>query len=782
MSEMGDALRMAAQAALPPVEGELRLPGLSERVEVIRDRWGVPHIYAANEPDLFFAQGFVTASERLFQIEFLGRAGLGRLSELIGELGVTLDRFIRTVGWNRAAVRQADRWAQGPTDAQRAFAAGTRAWRERLRAYPPEYLVLGADPLVVETFEDQLLWGAAGQVLLSYTLSRNWDIELVRFQVAEQLGLDAVLELFPDAPPDPSVVQAGKFRGPSPLDLLRQAPPIPGGQGSNAWVVSGERTARGKPLLANDPHLLLQVPSVWFEVHLVCPTMNVSGVALPFAPGVIIGHNERIAWGFTNTEGDVMDLYLERLNEDRTAALHDGEWEPLTVHREEIHVRGRGEPEVVEVLETRHGPILDSYLVGVAEQSALPINETFALQWVGAEHGVASEAVLAMDRAADFESFRDAVRGWDCPGQNMVYADVDGNIGYQLTGRYPLRRRGDGSFPVPGWSSEYGWDGVIPFEELPWAYNPPAGFVATANTRPYDEAYPYVITRDWMPSGRVRRIGELITQTAVHTPETFAEIQVDTVSLTARATVPGLLRLEPSDERQKEALAALAAWDHDLAADSAPAAIFQAWCGRIAEAVLKPPLGEELFVHYYGRRHWANTFRHQVLPQILTNPTARWWGAEGADARDRVLRTALDAALDELTARLGDDPAAWRWGAMHTATFAGRLAIIPDLAELFTAGVIELGGDDDTVAQALYEPEAGYGVAVIPSWRQIIDLADQDASTGVHPPGQSGNPASPHFADLLALWAAGERHPIPLSRDRVQGIAATTLILEPEGA
>jgi penicillin amidase len=777
---MGDALRMAAQAALPPVEGTLKLPGLSARVEVVRDRWGVPHIYAENERDLFFAQGFVVASDRMFQLEFMSRAGLGRLSELLGDLGLTLDRFIRTVGWNRAAERLAAGRTQAELDALEPFAAGARAWRERLPAYPPEYVVLGADPVVLETLEEAVVWGGGAQVLIAYTLSRNWDIELVRMQVAEQLGPDAVLELFPDSAPDPAVMQAGRFAGPSPLDLLRQAPPIPGGQGSNNWVVSGARTKTGKPLLANDPHLLLQVPSVWYEVHLVCPTMNVSGVAMPFAPGVVIGHNERIAWGFTNTEGDVMDLYLEKLNEDRTAALHDGVWEPVTTIREEITVRGRAEPEVVEVLETRHGPILDSYLVGVADQSQHPITETYALQWVGAEHGISLESVLGIGRARDFEGFRSALRGWECPGQNMVFADIDGNIGYQLTGLYPLRRRGDGSYPVPGWSSDYGWDGFIPFEELPWAYNPPEGFLATANTKVHDESYPYVITRDWMPSGRLRRIGELLTATDLHTPETFAAIHMDTVSLTARATVPLLLRVEPETDRQKEALALLADWDHDLRADSAAAAVFQVWCGHIARLILRPKLGEELYVHYYGRRQWANTFRHQVLPEILANPTARWWGGDGTGARDDLLRRALDAGMDELTSALGDDPQAWRWGALHTATFAGRLAIIPDLAELFTAGVVEMGGDDDTVCQALYEPEAGYAVAVIPSWRQIADLADPDASVGTHTVGQSGNPASPHFADLLPLWSAGEYHPIPLSRDRVEEIAETRLVLEPE--
>ena len=781
MSDLGDALRLAAQAALPPVEGELRLDGLHGRVEVVRDRWGVPHIFAGDEHDLFFAQGFVVTGDRQFQLEFMSRAGTGRLSELFSELTLPVDRFIRTVGWNRAAEHLAANRTAEELDLLEPFARGSIAYREYQGAFPPEYVMLGAEPMA-PSLEELLVLGSGAQVLIAYTLSRNWDIELVRAQIAEQLGPEAVLDLFPDLPPEPGAVLAGKHAGPSPIELLRHAPHIPGGQGSNNWVVDGTRTATGKPLLANDPHLLVQLPSVWHEVHLSCPTLNVSGVAMPFAPGVVIGHNERIAWGFTNVEGDCMDLYLERLNEDRTAALHDGAWEPLTVHHEAIEVRGRPEPEVVEVRQTRHGPILDAYLVGVADQTSYPLTETYALQWVGAERGVSPATVLGINRATDFTTFRAALRGWECPGQNMVFADVDGNIGYQLTGAWPLRRRGDGSYPVPGWSSEYGWDGHIPFEDLPWALNPPEGFLATANNRPHDPSYPYVITRDWMPSGRIRRIVELLTETQTHTPETFARIQMDTVSLTARETLPWLLELEPADERQKAALALLAEWDHDLAAGSAAAAIFQVWCGHIASLVLRPRLGEELFEHYYGRRHWANTFRHQVLPQILEYPTARWWGAEGRQARDAMIGEALDGALDELTAALGDDLSAWRWGALHTVTFAGRLAMIPDLAELFTAGVLEMGGDDNTVCQALYEPTAGYGVAVVPSWRQIMDLAEPDASTGTHTVGQSGNPASPHFADLLPLWAAGEGHPLPLGRAGVDAIAESTLILQPGSA
>ena len=783
MTQWAERVATAARAALAPVEGELRLPGLREPAEVIRDRWGVPHIYAGSEADLFRAQGFIVASDRQLQLDVMCRIGNGRLAELFSELTLPLDRFIRTMGWNRVAARLTERRGQAELDALIPFVEGQLAWAETAPAPAPEYVVLEAEPFVPASVEEALVWGAGAQVVMAFTLSRNWDIELLRAAIAERLDAEAVQELFPDLPFEPGVVQ-GNRRAASPLDLLRAASPeltSNGGQGSNNWVVAGSRTASGKPLLANDPHLLVQLPSIWYEVHLVCPTMNVSGVALPFAPGVVIGHNERIAWGFTNTEGDVQDLYLERLNDDGTAALYDGAWEPVTVHREELSVRGRSAPEVLEVRETRHGPILDSYLVGIANTEVVTggLHDSYAYRWVGAEHGISLEAVLGIDRARTFDEFRLALAGWSCPGQNMVYADVDGNIGYQLTGLYPRRRRGDGSVPVPGWTSDFEWDGFVPFEELPWSFNPEQGFIVTANNRMVDHAYPHVITRDWMPPHRARRIAERLTATPRHTAETFAAMQMDTVSLTAREVLPHLRALEPAGDRQKEALALLEEWDGDLGADSAAAALYQVWTVRFAEHVLRPRLGEELYRHYFAKRHWAHTFRHQVLPELLTYPTARWFGAEGPEARDRAMRAALEAAIEELTARLGEDPAAWRWGAIHEVRFSGRLAIIPDLADLFTAGAVEMGGDDNTVCQALYEPQSGYGVAVIPSWRQVMDLGDPDASLGAHPPGQSGNPASPHFADLLPLWAEGRGHPLPLSRPGVEEIAATTLTLAP---
>ncbi len=776
MADWLEDLRAAAAAAVPPWEGELDLPGLIEPVEVLRDEHGIAHITAASLEDLFRAQGFVVASERPFQLELLLRAANGRLAGMVGEPALPADRFARTVGWHRAGARIWASWDEGSRRIVRAYLEGALAWLRTMPAPPAEHAVLGLAPSLPE---DGPSWAAAS-AWMSWNLSGNWDEELVRAEVAERLGPEAVRDLFPDLP-DVRFPVAGRRPAPSGLDLLDAAPPRPPGRGSNEWVVAGSRSETGAPLLANDPHLAVLVPSLWFACHLRAPGYEAAGVALPFAPGIVIGRTPRHAWGLTNVGGDTQDLYLERLDAEGRAARFRDAWEPLTVHREEIEVRGRANPEVLEVRETRHGPILDAYVVGIAQPEIVEgaLRETYALRWVGADCAIAPITLVRMAQAADFASFREALRGWLSPGQNVVYADAGGTIGYQCTGRYPIRRRSDGTTPVPGWDGEHEWDGWIPFEELPFDVDPPEGFLATANNRIHEETYPHLIGVDWTPPSRIRRIAELLEAEPEHSVRSFAAMQVDVVSVPARELAAVLGSLEPADERQRAALELLRGWDGALEVDSAAACVYAAWCHRVAERTLRPALDDRLFTHAYGRSTSIGRWRAVVLPHLLANPSARWFGGDGPEARDRVLRAALDDALDELEARLGPDPTTWRWGDLHRVVFASPLAALPGLGQLFSAGVVPTGGDDDTVLQGAYEPERGYEAVVVPSCRQIHDLSSPDGSSLVHPPGQSGHPASAAWSDLLPLWAAGERIPLPLSPEAVRRSARHELRLRP---
>lgn len=761
MSDFVDQLRDVAAASLLPTDGELAVPGLTEPVEIMRDRWGVPYLSAGSLADLWFAQGFVTAGERLFQLDLLLRAANGRLSEVFADRTVPDDRFARTIGFHRAGERLAAGWDDTSRTMHARFRAGVAAWIAQTPSPPVEYMLLDLAP---DLPQDEGAWAAAF-AFLAWGLSGNWDTELLRAAVGERLGPESVAVLLPPLPATPPAAITGALGGRLLDDL-----PRPKAQGSNDWVVSGSLSTTGKPMLANDPHLLAVQPGVWIELHLRAPGYQARGVGLTFSPGILLGTTEHHAWGVTNVSGDVQDLYVERLNDDRTAAAYLGTWEPLAIHREEIHVRGTAEPLVVEVRETRHGPILESATVGELdiEYVDLPSTETYALRWTGFDHGIRPSLVLDAAGATSFEEFRHAVWGVECPGQNFVYADVDGTIGYQCTGWFPVRRAGDGAAPVPGWTDEHGWDGWIAFDELPWAVDPARGYLVTANNRIHDDGYPHLIGLDFHSAARARRIVELLEAQDRHDVDSMRSIQMDTVSIPARETLPLLLGVEARNDDERHALELLASWDADLSADSAAAAFYNAWSRRIARRVLEPRLGEELFHRYHA---WREVFQCEVLPALLRDRNG-WLD-------DDLLHAALADALTELREHLGDDPAGWRWGALHRLRLVHPLGKLPGLEPLFTAADVELGGDEQTVMQGGFDGRNGYPVAVIASWRAVYDLSDLDRSVGVLPAGVSGNPASPHWNDQAPLWRAGEHHPLPFTRHAVEAAAVSTLRLVP---
>lgn len=755
---MIEGLRAAGAAALFPLEGEFDVPGLGMPVDVGRDAWGVPYIEARSLDDLWFAQGVVTAGERLFQIDLTLRAATGRLSELFGERTLADDRFARTIGLHRAGARAAADWNEADRRMHGRFREGVAAWMSTMASPPVEYTILGAEP---ELPTDEGSWAAAF-ALLAWGLSGNWDTELLRAWTTERAGSSLAAELWPPLPDDRPEIAAGARHG-----AIFDALPRHRGQGSNAWVVAPARTATGGALLANDPHLQTLQPGAWIELHLSAPGYRARGVALTFSPGILLGATPHHAWGVTNVSGDVQDLYVERLDEERAAAEYEGQWEPLAIDREEIAVRGL-EPSILDVRRTRHGPLLDSYVSGRIDPEYVPLGpeESYALRWTGHDVGVRPSLPLDVATASDFSSFRRAVLGLRCPGQNVVYADVDGTIAYACTGRYPLRRTGTGTSPVPGWTSDHEWTGWIPDDDLPWALDPRRGFLATANNRPHDDAYPHLIGHDFHTPFRVRRIVEVLLADDGCTVESMARLQTDTRSISARETLPRLTQLSPRDEDERVALETLAAWDADMHADSAAAAIYHAWTRHVARRSLEPDLGADLIEHYLA---WEEPFRCQVLP--------RWLESGRVDTQ--TLQDALAGALRELRSTLGVDPTTWRWGALHRARFAHPLAAVPGLGPLFLAADVEVGGDEQTVMQTGIDGREGYPAAVVPSWRAVYDLADLDRSVGVLPTGVSGNPASPHWNDQTSLWAGGEAHPLPLSRPAVDEAIVTRLRLTP---
>lgn len=775
--ELERRYREQAAAYAPLTQGDLSVGGLDGRVEIRRDRWGVPHVSATSIHDAFFAQGWLMAADRLFQIDRFVRLAAGRIATLLGEDAVPQDRWMRQLGRHRLAPVITSQLNDRSAEVLGAWADGIQAFVDRMPVAPVEYELLGARP-EFPTGPGRL--GELAAMWVAFGEGAYWGPSLLRTCLAERIGVEAMRRLLPGSPTEAASVVAGRLGGaaaPSALDLLRRLgdlPDAPLRTGSNNWAVAGSRTASGLPIVANDSHQGHQTPSGWFEIHLSAPGLELSGVTIAFTPGVIIGHSDRVAWAFTDVIGAPHDLYLERLDASGTHAWYEDRWEPLAVRTETIEVLGRSEPERFEVRETRHGPLLDRPHPDIAALHGE--REVYALRWAADGTWFEHATLLDMAQARDVHAFREALRGWNLLGENCVFGDVEGNIAYQLCGTFPRRRKGDGSLPVPGWTGAHEWDGTIAFEELPHAVNPASGYLVTANQRTYDDTYPYVIGRDHAHPARARRIAQRITERPVHDVTSIQAIQADRVSLVARELLPFLRAIEPSDELGRWAVERLRAWDGAMEADAPEPALYHVWLDRFSRTLLEELLGEDLYRHWYAGR------RHHVLADLLAHPIGPWFDPEGPATRDALLLEALDAALAQLTRTLGDDHTAWRWGELHRVTFrhglADRVEEGDERESLLVAGRREIGGDTDTVYRASWGAER-FDVVSVATWRQVIDLADLDASVGTHTTGASSNPASAHWNDLVDRWVAVDGHPLPLSDAAVAAVTEETLTLHP---
>lgn len=757
---------LAAYAAsgLRPVEGKISAQGLSADVEILTDRWGVPHVYADSEDDVYFAQGWLHATERLWQVEFTRRVAQGRLAEILGEPVLPLDRFFRTVGLERSAnsfLSRTDELTARIADSyHRGFVEGARS-----SVKPVEYLFLDLEPSVPSSVEETIVGTSSIALLMAFLLSPNWEFELIRMWISQAVGPEKAAILAPFVGAESPMVTAPGPLFPSMVkqmfEVIAEAGKAPG-IGSNNWVLDGSRTTTGKPLLCNDPHLKLNMPSIWMQMHLCCPSFQVTGVGIPGLPGISIGHNGTAAWGFTNTQADVADLYLERLSEDGTSYEFAGEWHEVSTITESIAVRHAPEPVEHEVKLTRHGPLLTSTVEGTID---IKVNEgsitaPLALKWIHHEIPISQRSLDGFSKARSFEEFREAARHWPIAGQNMVYADVDGHIGYQFTGTVPVRAPGvvTGG-PLPGWTGEHEWVGVIDFDELPSVLDPESGYIATANNRIVGMDYPHHLTDDWEPPHRIRRIVALINEKERLSHEDMRSMQNDTYSPIAEGILPYLLSADPESGAAQK----LRGWDGHLDAGSEAAAIFQIWVTNIADRLFADLLGDRLYDVYFRNRAWTTLWAFDAIRSIFENPAG--WTDD----------------LEELIASAAPEPEGKTWGQMHTVHFQHPIAsAMPPLDELLSAGPYEVPGGDDTVNRGVFNPAEGYRDSATASYRQIIDLADLDSSVSVITTGNSGNPASPHYRDQAELWASGEYHPMPFSRDAVESASEGRLLLVPQ--
>lgn len=755
-ASVGFAWHRVARRALPQETGTLTVPGLDGRVTVRRDRWGVPHIEAAERRDLNFAQGFIAAQDRLWQMHFYQRVVSGRLSEFAGGDTIPVDRLMRTLGIRRAAEREAEALDPELRALLDHFCAGVNAGAAAAKAPPFEMRLLG---LEWEPWSpvDILSLGK----LLAFGLSTNWERELLRADMVRELGPELTARLDPAYPRDNPIADQSPWNGEGlplveQIDAVRRALGLATeASGSNNWAVSGARSVTGMPLIAGDPHLPPSMPSIWEEVELRCGERFVRGASLPGMPGVYMGQGNDVCWTITNTMGDVQDLFIEKVEGDRY--LFEDEWRQLEVHREEIVVKGRSAPVVLEVRETHHGPLVNEAL---GADDAEPL----ALAWQTLGEPTAFRGMFDL---LDIDSGPDLVArlaGHTSPPSNMVWADRHGSIGYKLIGRLPRRRGGVADLPKPGWSGEFEWDGTVPYEELPEVTDPESGYLVTANNRIVGDDYPHHITSEWLDGFRAKRIEQMIEEREKHDLDGFAVMQTDVLSLPGLEAARRLSRLDAPHQRERAAIERLRAWDGRLDVDTVAGTIYQAFLLRLAREVARAAIGDRDLVE-----RWLDRADNGFTPHV-TSPW-RWhshlmdlW--EEADEEligrpwDELALEALAGGLDDLTDRFGPDPDGWRWGDVHEMEFPHALGNANPVLHRLLNRRVRAGGAQETVCQIAYDPNDPYRAVWAPSWRMVADPTDPDRSRWQMFSGESGHPASPHYADLQSRWAAGETQPM----------------------
>lgn len=766
------SLAARARNEVSQIRGTLKIAGLEQPVTVLRDRWGVAHIYAKNEHDLFFAQGYVVSQDRLFQMELWKRSGQGRLAEILGPSALQRDVSARLLRYTGNMETEYASYSPDTKAILQAFTEGINAYiAERMRpggpggpGLPIEFQIAGFKPEPWKP-EDCLNRMAA------YSMMGNATAELYHAEAVAVLGAARATKLFAFDPaveldPAPGI----NFAGLSP-ELLRNVVssdtriefPAHALQGSNDWTVSGALTASGKPIVANDPHRVIAEPSLRYVVHLVAPGWDVIGAGEPGLPGVAVGHNQNIAWGFTIFGLDQQDLYLEKVNPANPLEYKtDHGWEKMRVETETFGVRGQASV-AVDLKFTRHGPVLWE-----------DKTRALALRWIGAEPGTAGYlGSLAVDRAQNWQQFEEAVKSWKVPSENLAYGDRAGNIGEYSVGLSPIRKNWYGLLPVPG-DGRYEWSGFVPTKDLPHSFNPATGFIATANHKMIPLNYPYRVGYEWAPGFRFRRISDVLgkAKSSGHklTMADMEKLQTDVLSTPGLELISVLRQVAGRSSDPDVRL--LLGWDGVVARQSAAAALYEIWLQEVTTAVSHRVVPKELWGMMRG---WPVI---KVLDAVA-HPTSEIFGPRPETARNELLLDALKSAHQKLAALEGPDPAKWAWERIHVVEFRHPLDEAPNGKALFDLGPIPRPGDDYTVNATGFRP-GDYKQVAGASYREIMDLSDWDKSVAVNVPGQSGQPGSPHYSDLLPLWSEGQYFPLSYSREAVEKYATDKLVLEPK--
>ncbi|MYL31136.1 penicillin acylase family protein [Halobacillus halophilus] len=726
--------------SLPETEGEVSLKGLSSSVEVLRDEYGVPHIKADTLHDLFMAQGYVQAQDRLFQMELARRQASGRLSEVVGEATVEQDRYFRTFGLRRAAEKSLAVYPEETIELLEAFADGVNAYMES-EPLPPEFAMMAIDP-APWTPLDSLTIGK----YMAFDLGGHWERQAFHYYLLENFPEEEAYELFSGYPEGAPTVLADAEG----LDMEKSFADavIPHEfNGSNNWVVSGSRTASGAPVLADDPHLGMATPSIWYQMNLKAPDYEVSGVIFAGIPGIILGHNPSIAWGVTNVGPDVQQLYMEKRNPDNPEEfLYEGEWEQADVMEETIQVKD-GSDVQLDVLETRHGPVISEFSEGAGGDTVL------SLRWTALDATAELDAILEMNQADDWESFEKGLEKFSAPAQNFVFAGKDGTIAYKANGRIPVYDDPDDALlPLRGWKAEDEWQGYIPFDELPTVINPDQGYVATANNKVVSEEYPYHISHNWAQPYRYTRIAEMLESDEAVTAADVQAMQMDVKNLQAEEFLPYLMEnTKARGEVEKQALQIMEEWNLEDDRNLPQPLIFHHWMANIENELYQSSIPESIQSLFRGSAQTTD----ELLRKDRKGETSLW--VEKAGGRSALITEAFDNTIQELEEEFGKDPSAWTWGSFHAVEFTHPLSSIGFLERFLNPGEPRaVSGSRVTVRAAGFKENGlvNHGA----SWRFVIDMTDPEVGYHVVGPGQSGHFRSDWYHDQLEPWVEGQYH------------------------
>lgn len=818
---------------LPQHAGEITVEGLRDTVEILRDEWGVPHIYANNAYDLFFAQGYTQAQDRWWQMEFSRHTGRGSIQELTGKSDAVMDAdiFIRKAGWQRAAQKDLEAMDPKIVAHLQAFADGVNAYimNRPAGALAFEYNILplvGVNiPIEPWTPVDTVVWTK----VMSWDLSGNGGAEVQLAQLCEELGPEMVNSYLPAYPfgQKATIIQ--------PEDVgLDSIDPLPAdfslcdgdantagltldkteamlslrdtGIGSNNWVVSGEKSETGMPLLANDPHLGIGMPSIWYEIGLHCRPVSeecpfdVVGFTFAPSPFVVIGHNANIAWGVTNVGWDTQDYYLIKVNPDNELQYEwNGEWRDMTLHEEVIRFGDSDETLTLQVRETHLGPIMnDNILQEDGTLSGFNNENPRALRWTALqERGTVVEALFKLNTASNWEEFREAARLWDTPSQNMIYADIEGNIGYQTPGNVPIRAAGhNGLLPVDGSSDRYDWQGYVPFDNLPSVYNPDRGFIATANQAllplgyyenlretladQFGEESHYIFGYQWDYGYRGQRIVDMLMASDTHTLESFRAIHGDNQIGVAPEILPYFEVLDMGSAELNSARDWLLEWDYQMDMDSPQAALFANVWARLVANLYQDQLGDMATASGDSANMWATAL-------LVQAPEHLWWddaNTAETETRDDILIRAFKEGYDATVERLGNNRDQWKWGDLHTATFVSNplgLSGISLIEDIVNHGPVPASGGSSIVNATGWGNigEGDFALYSAPSMRMVVDMSDLSKSVTIHTTGQSGHPFSEHYNDMVERWRKIEYKPMLWTDEQVRAAAVSTLTLKP---